>query len=277
MISRPALARALLTVEKNRRDTLPFACTSTPGWLWAGPWAVRSDKMKAARVEDGNAAAAAAADILRTATRLPSEPTNRLVLRNGPRDSSDGTLSLYVLASPHGNSCVLVGLDARLWPLVEGLELWGIGPRELVAGFKQGRVEALVMPRVLSEADKDPAPPKPLSERVRAACKAATDAMVTHYDPMKTLKAMDAADAAENMVERNARAIVRAPGLATEVRTLIADCQAPAWVSDRARYAELMRKRSSRAGDFHSKIIGYLDKAEAAERKRAFAAPKVAP
>jgi len=79
------------------------------------------------------------------------------------------------------------------------------------------------------------------------------------------------------IVERNALAIVREPGLAAEVRTIIGECHAPEWVADRARYAELMSKRSSRAGDFYAKVCGYLDKAEAAERKREFAARKAIP
>ena len=85
------------------------------------------------------------------------------------------------------------------------------------------------MPRILSEADKDPAPPRPLPERVRDACQAATDAMVTHYNPAKTLETMDVTDAAASLVERNARAIVRTPGLAAELRSVIGECQAPAW------------------------------------------------
>jgi len=84
-------------------------------------------------------------------------------------------------------------------------------------------------------------------------------------------------DDAIGIVERNAREIVRTPGLAAELRTIIGECQAPAWVADKARYAELMRTRSSRAGDFHAKVCGYLDKAEAVERKREFAARKDAP
>ena len=51
----------------------------------------------------------------------------------------------------------------------------------------------------------------------------------------------------------------------------------PAWVADKARCAELMRTRSSRAGDFHAKVCGDLDRAEAAERKREFAARKAIP
>jgi hypothetical protein len=155
--------------------------------------------------------------------------------------------------------------------------MWGDGPREPVAGFKDGQIIALVMPRILSAADKDPAPPRPLPERVRAACKAATDAMVTHYHFTMVLKTMDLADAAEAMVERNAREIVRTPGLAAELRTIVGECQAPAWVVDKARYAEMMRKRSSRAGDFHAKVCGHLDRAEAAERKRGLAARKAIP
>jgi hypothetical protein len=88
---------------------------------------------------------------------------------------------------------------------------------------------------------------------------------------------MDVTDAAASLVERDARAIVREPGLAAELRTIVGECQAPAWVADKARYAELMRTRSSRAGDFHAKVCGYLDKAEAVERKREFAARKDAP
>ena len=72
----------------------------------------------------------------------------------------------------------------------------------------------------------------------------------------------------------NARVIVRTPGLAAELRTIIGACQAPAWIVDKARYAEMMRKRSSRAGDFYSKICGHLDRAESAERKRGLAARK---
>ena len=79
------------------------------------------------------------------------------------------------------------------------------------------------------------------------------------------------------IVERNSLAIVREPGLAAEVRTSVGECQAPSWVADRARYEELMSKRSSRAGDFYAKVCGYLDKAEAAERKREFAARKAIP
>ncbi len=271
MITKTSLARALLLVDKDKRKTLPFACPTTPGWLWAGPWAVRSDKMGAARVEGGEVAATSAA-ILRDASALPGDLRNRLALRDGPRESSDGKASLYVLRN---DSRLLVGVDARLWSLLEGLALWGDGPREPVAGFRDGQIIALVMPRILSEADKDPTPPKPLPERVREACKAATDAMVEHYDPVRALKTMmDLADAAEAMVERNARAIVRTPGLAAELRTIIAGCQAPAQITDRALYAEAMRKRSSRAGDFYSKICGHLDRAEAAERKREFAARK---
>ena len=62
--------------------------------------------------------------------------------------------------------------------------------------------------------------------------------------------------------------------LAAEVRTIVGECQVPSWVADRARYEELMSKRSSRAGKFHGKIFGCLDRAEAAERKREFAARK---
>ncbi len=269
MITKTSLTRALLLVDKDKRASLPFACPTTPGWLWAGPWAVRSDKRGAARVEGGEIAATSAT-ILRDATALPNDLRNRLALRDGPRESSDGKASIYVLARPR----LLVGVDARLWPLLEGLELWGDGPREPVAGFKDGQIAALVMPRILSEADKDPTPPRPLPERVRAACQAATDGMVTHYHFTMVLKTMDAADAAEAMVERNARAIVREPGLAAELRTIVGECQAPAWVADKARYAELMRKRSSRAGDFHAKVCGHLDRAEAAERKRGLAARK---
>jgi hypothetical protein len=79
------------------------------------------------------------------------------------------------------------------------------------------------------------------------------------------------------IVERNALAIVREPGLAAEVRTIVGECQASEWVAERARCAELMSKRSSRAGDFYAKVCGYLDKAEAAERKREFAARKAIP
>ena len=271
MITKTALARALLVVDKDKRASLPFACPTTPGWLWAGPWAVRSDRMEAARVE-GGVAAAASAEILEKASRLPSDPTNKLLLRNGPRESSDGAVSLYVLGRPRNGSRLLVGVDARLWPLLEGLDLWGVSSRELVAGSRQGQVEALVMPRILSEADKDPTPPKPLPDRVRDACRAATDALVTHYDPRKAPETMDVTDAAASLVERSALTIVRTPGLAAELRTFIAECQAPAWVADPARYAEMMRKRSSRAGDFYAKVCGHLDRAEAAERKREFAA-----
>ena len=273
MITKTALARALLIVDKDKRASLPFACATTPGWLWAGPWAVLSGKMVAARVEGGEVAAASAG-FLAKASRLPSDPTNRLVMRNGPRESSDGAVNLYVLAKPHGNSRLLVGVDARLWPLLEGLDMWGLGPREPIAGFKDGQIIALVMPHTLSEADKDPTPPKPLPERVRDACRAATDAMVTHYNPAKTLASLDAMDDAIGIVERNARAIARTPGLAAELRTIIAGCQAPAQITDRALYAEAMRKRSSRAGDFHAKICGSLDRAESAELKREFAARK---
>ena len=110
------------------------------------------------RLEGGEVAAASAA-ILRDANGLPGDPRNRLVLRDGPRESSDAKVSLYVLSRPAGGTRDLVGLDARLWPLLEGLELWGDGPREPVAGFKDGQITALAMPRILSEADKDPAPP----------------------------------------------------------------------------------------------------------------------
>ncbi len=269
MITKTSLARALLVVEKDKRASLPFACATTPGWLWAGPWAVLSGKMVAARVEGGEIAATSAA-ILRDATALPDDLRNRLSLRDGPRESSDGKVSLYVLVRPR----LLVGVDARLWPLLEGLELWGDGPREPVAGFKAGQIAALVMPRILSEADKDPAPPGPLQDRVRDACRAATDALVTHYDPKKALEAFDVTGAAESLVERNALKIVRTPGLAAELRTIIGACQAPAWIVDKARYAEAMRKRSSRTGDFYSKICGHLDRAESAERKRGLAARK---
>jgi len=44
-------------------------------------------------------------------------------------------------------------------------------------------------------------------------------------------------------------------------------------VADRARYAELMSKRSSRAGTSRQDLR-LLDRAEAAERKREFAARK---
>lgn len=71
-----------------------------------------------------------------------------------------------MLSRPAGGTRDLVGLDARLWPLLEGLELWGDGPREPVAGFKGGQIIALAMPRILSEADKDPAPSRPLPGRV---------------------------------------------------------------------------------------------------------------
>ena len=164
MISKTSLIRALLVVEKDKRRALPFACPTTPGWLWAGPWAVRSDKMEAARVEGGEPAAASAA-ILRDASELPGDPRNRLVLRDGQRESSDGKVSLYVLSRPAGGVRDLVGLDARLWPLLEGLELWGDGPREPGAGFKDGQIAALAMPRILSEADKDSTPPKGRAKR----------------------------------------------------------------------------------------------------------------
>jgi len=276
MITKTALARALLVVDKDKRAALPFACSTTPGWLWAGHWAVRSDKMGAARVLGGEVAAASAG-FLAKASRLPSDPTNRLLLRNGPRESSDGTVNLYVLARPRNGSRLLVGVDARLWPLLEGLDLWGVSSRELVAGSRQGQIEAIVMPRVLSDADRDPAPPKPLPDRVRAACQAATDALVTHYDAAKTREMLIAMGSALALVEKNAIAIVKTPRLATEIRTAIRRCQAPTWVADPARYAELMRKRSSRADGFHSKLCGYLDKAEAAERKREFSARKESP
>jgi hypothetical protein len=276
MISKTAIAHALLLVDKDKRASLPFTCPTTPGWLWAGPWAVRSDKMKAVRVLDGEVAAASAG-FLAKASRLPSDPTNRLLLRNGPRESSDGTVNLYVLARPRNGSRLLVGVDARLWPLLEGLDLWGVSSREPVAGSKDGQVQVLVMPRILSEADKDPTPPRPLPERVRAACRAATDALVTHYNPAKTLETMDVTDAAASLVERNALKIVRTPGLAAELREIIAGCQAPAQITDRALYAEAMRKRSSRAGDFHAKVCGSLDRAESAELKREFAARKAIP
>jgi hypothetical protein len=165
MISKTALIRALQVVDKDKRKTLPFACSTTPGWLWAGPWAVRSKRMKAARLEGGEIAAASAA-ILRDASELPGDPRNQLVLRDGPRKSSDAKVNLYVLSRPAGGTRDLVGLDARLWPLLEGLELWGDGPREPVAGFKGGQIIALAMPRILSEADKDPAPSRPLPGRV---------------------------------------------------------------------------------------------------------------
>jgi hypothetical protein len=272
MITKTALARALMVVEKDKRASLPFACPTTPGWLWAGPWAVLSDRMGAARVEGGEIAATSAA-ILRDANALPNDLRNRLALRDGPRESSDGKASIYVLARPR----LLVGLDARLWPLLEGLEMWGDGPREPVAGFRDGQIIALVMPRILSKADEDPAPPRPLPERARAACQAATDALVTHYDPRKALEAIDVTGAAASLVERNALKIVRTPGLAAELREIIAECQAPAWVVDKARYAEVMRRRSSRAGDFHAKVCGSLDRVEAAERKRGSAARKAIP
>ena len=83
--------------------------------------------------------------------------------------------------------------------------------------------------------------------------------------------------AAESLVERNALKIVRAPGLAAELRTIVGECQAPAWIVDKARYAEMMRTRSSRAGDFHAKVCGFLDRAESAELKREFAARKAIP
>ena len=120
------------------------------------------------------------------------------------------------------------------------------------------------MPRILSEADKDPAPPRPLPGRVRDACRAATDALVTRYDPRKALETIDVTGAAESLVQRNALKIVREPGLAAELRAIVAE----------TRYAEMMRTRSSRAGDFHAKICGSLDRAEAAERKRESAARK---
>ena len=142
MITKTTLSRALLLLDKDKRATLPFACPTTPGWLWAGPWAVRSDRMEAARVEGGEVAATSAG-ILRDASALPDDPRNRLALRDGPRESSDGKASLYVLRN---DSRLLVGMDARLWPLLEGLELWGDGPREPVAGFQDGQITALVMP-----------------------------------------------------------------------------------------------------------------------------------
>ena len=114
-------------------------------------------------------AGASATAFLQAAVALLDNPKNRLVHRNGPRESSDGAVNLYVLARPTGSARDLVGLDARLWPLLEGLELWGAGPRGMVAGFTEGRVEVIVMPRVLSEADKDPAP----VERAFAAPKVA--------------------------------------------------------------------------------------------------------
>jgi hypothetical protein len=94
------------------------------------------------------------------------------------------------------------------------------------------------------------------------------------FEQAMEVETMDVTDAAASLVERNALTIVRTPGLAAERRTIVGECQAPAWVADKARYAELMRTRSSRAGDFHSKICGSLDRAEAGERKREFAARK---
>lgn len=48
-------------------------------------------------------------------------------------------------------------------------------------------IEKTALARALLVVDKDraPAPPKPLPDRVRAACQAATDALVTHYDAAK--------------------------------------------------------------------------------------------
>jgi len=90
---------------------------------------------------------------------------------------------------------------------------------------------------------------------VRDACRAATEALVTHYNPAKTLASLDAMDDAIGIVERNARRSSGRPGSRRELRTIIGECQAPAWVADKARYAELMRTRSSRAGDFHAKFV----------------------
>ena len=198
--------------------------------------------------------------------------------RKGPLSHSDDRVQIGVtesLIGHIGNSRLLVGLDARLWPLLEGLDLWGVSSRELVARSRQVQVEAIVMPRILSEADKNPAPPRPLPDRVRDTCKAATDTLVTNYNATKTVAPLDVVDAA--IVERNALAIVREPGLAVEVRTIVGECQVPSWVADRARYEELMSKRSSRAGDFRAKSCGCLDRTDAAEKKREFAARKGIP
>ena len=162
---------------------------------------------------------------MRDASALPNDLRNRLALRDGPRESSDGKVSLYVLAGRPMIPASWWGWTRGCGPCLEGLELWGDGPREPVAGFKDGQITALVMPRILSEADKDPAPPRPLQDRVRDACRAATDAMVTHYNPAKALETLDVTDAAESLVERNARKIVRTPGLAAELRTIIASAR----------------------------------------------------
>lgn len=77
--------------------------------------------------------------------------------RKGPLSHSDDRAQIGVtesLIGHIGNSRLLVGLDARLWPLLEGLDLWGVSSRELVARSRQVQIEAIVMPRILSEADK---------------------------------------------------------------------------------------------------------------------------
>jgi len=116
--------------RQDKRKALPFACSTTPGWLWAGPWAVRSDRMEAARLEGGEVAAASAA-ILRDANGLPGDPRNRLVLRDGPRKSSTPRSTCTCCPRPAVGVRDLVGSTRDCGPCWRG---WSCGRWSARAG-----------------------------------------------------------------------------------------------------------------------------------------------
>jgi len=70
MITKTALIRALQVVDKDKRPALPFACSTTSGWLWAGPLGGALRQYEGTPGSEGGEIAAASAAILRDASEL---------------------------------------------------------------------------------------------------------------------------------------------------------------------------------------------------------------
>jgi len=248
--------RALLLLDKESAQPCPSPAPPRPAGSGQAPGPVRSDRMEAARVEGGEVAATSAG-ILRDASALPDDPEEPARLRDGPR-----------VVGREGQPEEMIPWWAwtPLWPLLEG---WSCGAtarasRSPVSGRPRSQARDA---RILSEADKT-LPRRAPPERVRDACQAGDRAMVTHYQ-IREDPGDDGRDRRGGVAGRAERPAIVRRLAGRRLRTIIRRVPGDGLVVDAcAGYAEMMRKRSSRAGDFHAKVCGSLDRAESAERKR---------
>lgn len=141
--------------DRWRDGTFP---AQVDGWIYCGLACVRAyDAKLSGNTNAPEGFARGARRIVVSAIKATTSHRNIVMVQDGPKPANCEDKSMRVVVLRNGRN-EAIGIDGRLWPLLEGYTLYCKGARfPVVAVDNAGLPAAIVMPRLLDDVEKQPA------------------------------------------------------------------------------------------------------------------------